>query len=68
MARMLVLLALLAAAAAQVPSGCSLTAPAQFKVHFGTQVGNFTVAVQRSNAPIGADRFYSLVKYVPALP
>lgn len=50
------------AQALDVPAGCSLTAPATFSVLFATEAGNFTVDVKRSNAPIGADRFYSLVK------
>ena len=39
-----------------------LTAPDSFEVLFHTTEGDFTVAVTRKLAPIGADRFYSLVK------
>lgn len=39
-----------------------LKAPDQFEVLFHTTQGDFTVAVTRKWAPIGADRFYSLVK------
>ena len=38
------------------------TAPATFSVLFATPVGNFSVDVNRSAAPLGVDRFYSLVK------
>jgi peptidyl-prolyl cis-trans isomerase A (cyclophilin A) len=38
-------------------------APAQYKVKFVTTRGDFTIAVTRSWAPIGADRFYNLVKH-----
>jgi len=38
------------------------TAPDQFSVKFFTTKGDFTVAVVRSWAPRGADRFYSLVQ------
>ena len=37
------------------------TAPDTFEVLFHTTAGNFTVAVTRDWAPIGADRFYNLV-------
>jgi peptidyl-prolyl cis-trans isomerase A (cyclophilin A) len=37
-------------------------APATFKANFQTTVGSFVVEVQREWAPIGADRFYNLVK------
>eukprot|EP00762_Andalucia_godoyi_P000481 ANDGO_03059.mRNA.1 Peptidyl-prolyl cis-trans isomerase A len=36
--------------------------PAQYSVNFSTSAGAFTVDVLRSWAPIGADRFYALVK------
>jgi peptidyl-prolyl cis-trans isomerase A (cyclophilin A) len=36
-------------------------APDRFKVRFITSQGNFTIAVERSWAPLGADRFYHLV-------
>ncbi|MFN3167893.1 MAG: peptidylprolyl isomerase [Phycisphaeraceae bacterium] len=37
-------------------------APAEYEVLFRTTEGDFTVKVTRKWAPIGADRFYSLVK------
>jgi peptidyl-prolyl cis-trans isomerase A (cyclophilin A) len=37
-------------------------APDQFKVRFETTKGNILIQVQREWAPIGADRFYTLVK------
>ena len=50
---------------AQVKLDASLlkvNAPETFKAEFVTSVGNFTVEVYRSWAPIAADRFYQLVK------
>src|SRR5207253_9133528 len=38
------------------------TAPEKFHVKFTTTRGDFTVTVNRAWAPIGADRFYNLVK------
>jgi peptidyl-prolyl cis-trans isomerase A (cyclophilin A) len=38
-------------------------APETFKVKFATTRGDFVVTVDRSWAPIGADRFYNLVKH-----
>jgi len=50
-------------------SGCSKPtaagderAPGSYKVQFDTSKGQFIVAVTRSWAPLGADRFYTLVK------
>jgi peptidyl-prolyl cis-trans isomerase A (cyclophilin A) len=40
----------------------SLTAPAVFKARFETSKGNFVMEVHRDWAPVGADRFYYLVK------
>lgn len=40
----------------------NLTAPAKYEVLFKTTAGDFTLEVTRDWAPIGADRFYSLVK------
>jgi len=40
----------------------SLTAPAVFKARFETTKGPFVMEVHRDWAPIGADRFYYLVK------
>lgn len=37
-------------------------APESYKVQFETSAGNFTVEVTRKWAPVGADRFYELVK------
>jgi peptidyl-prolyl cis-trans isomerase A (cyclophilin A) len=38
-------------------------APDEYKVKFTTTKGDFVVAVNRAWAPIGADRFYNLVKH-----
>jgi peptidyl-prolyl cis-trans isomerase A (cyclophilin A) len=38
-------------------------APAQYKVKFVTTRGDFTIDVTRAWAPLGADRFYNLVKH-----
>lgn len=40
----------------------NLTAPDAYEVLFKTTAGEFTIEVTRDWAPIGADRFYSLVK------
>jgi peptidyl-prolyl cis-trans isomerase A (cyclophilin A) len=40
----------------------SETAPDSFKVKFHTSKGDFVVQVDRAWAPVGADRFYTLVK------
>ena len=37
-------------------------APERFKVRFITSQGNFTITVERAWAPLGADRFYNLVR------
>lgn len=37
-------------------------APAEFKVRFTTSRGDFVVLVKREWAPLGADRFYNLVR------
>jgi len=56
----LALTALVAAPAfAQAPAE---QAPASYKVKFDTSKGPFVVQVTRAWAPIGADRFYTLVK------
>src|SRR5713226_808330 len=39
------------------------TAPETFQVKFATTRGDFVVTVNRAWAPIGADRFYNLVKH-----
>jgi peptidyl-prolyl cis-trans isomerase A (cyclophilin A) len=38
-------------------------APAEYKVKFTTTRGDFVITVTRAWAPLGADRFYSLVKH-----
>jgi peptidyl-prolyl cis-trans isomerase A (cyclophilin A) len=38
------------------------TAPATYKARFETSKGNFVIEVHRDWAPLGADRFYNLVK------
>jgi peptidyl-prolyl cis-trans isomerase A (cyclophilin A) len=38
-------------------------APASFKVKFTTTAGDFLVEVHRDWAPLGADRFYNLVRH-----
>ena len=44
------------------PAAARLTAPELFRVKFVTTKGDFVVEVNRSWAPIGADRFYNLVR------
>jgi peptidyl-prolyl cis-trans isomerase A (cyclophilin A) len=44
------------------PSSLSEQAPATFKAKFTTTKGDFVVEVTRAWAPLGADRFYNLVK------
>ena len=44
------------------PSLAKDKAPAQFRVKFETTKGDFIVQVTRASAPLGADRFYNLVK------
>ena len=43
-------------------SGRTAAAPSEFKVKFDTSKGVFVVQVHRDWAPLGADRFYELVK------
>ena len=38
-------------------------APERYQVAFATSAGRFTVVVRRALAPLGADRFYHLVKH-----
>ena len=45
------------------PATLKATAPAVYKAKFSTTTGDFVVEVHRDWAPIGADRFYNLVKY-----
>lgn len=51
-----------AGAALLDPSHATTTAPDVFRVRFETTRGAFVVAVTRSWAPLGADRFYNLVR------
>lgn len=44
------------------PSSANLKAPATYKVKFKTTKGDFTIEASRDWAPLGADRFYNLVK------
>jgi cyclophilin family peptidyl-prolyl cis-trans isomerase len=44
------------------PAGLTEMSPDVFDVEFSTTKGNFTVRVTRSWSPLGADRFYNLVK------
>jgi len=44
------------------PGKATLTAPATYKAKFTTTKGEFVVQVTREWAPLGADRFYNLVK------
>jgi cyclophilin family peptidyl-prolyl cis-trans isomerase len=44
------------------PSLAKDKAPAQFRVKFETTKGPFVAQVMRASAPLGADRFYNLVK------
>jgi len=62
--RLILTLALsLFAGALTLPAGAQeAAAPATYKVKFDTTKGSFVVQVNRDWAPLGADRFYSLVK------
>ena len=44
------------------PETATAQAPAEYKVRFTTTKGDFVLAVHREWAPVGADRFYNLVK------
>lgn len=44
------------------PSKLTEKAPETFKAQFETTKGKFTIEVTRANAPLGADRFYNLVR------
>lgn len=45
------------------PALLTRTAPATYKVKFTTTKGDFVITVTRSWAPLGADRFYNLVRH-----
>ena len=45
------------------PASLKSKAPAVFKAKFSTTAGDFIVEVHRDWAPLGADRFYNLVRY-----
>jgi peptidyl-prolyl cis-trans isomerase A (cyclophilin A) len=45
------------------PSTLKATAPDQYEVTFKTTTGDFVVSVTRAWAPLGADRFYNLVRH-----
>jgi len=45
------------------PAKLKEKAPETYKVKFDTTRGEFTVTVTRAGAPLGADRFYNLVKH-----
>ena len=51
-----------AQASLKSPSTLKEQAPATYKVNFDTSAGPFVVEVTRAWAPLGADRFYNLVK------
>ncbi len=44
------------------PTLATARAPEQYRVRFETSKGNVVLQVNRSSAPLGADRFYNLVK------
>ena len=45
-----------------VDPGFAQQAPDSFRARFATTKGDFVIAVQRAWAPLGADRFYNLVR------
>jgi peptidyl-prolyl cis-trans isomerase A (cyclophilin A) len=45
------------------PATLTAKAPEQYEVTFKTTAGDFVVTVTRAWAPLGADRFYNLVKH-----
>src|ERR1700685_4157989 len=45
------------------PSSLTAKAPESYEVKFTTTKGDFVVQVTRAWAPLGADRFYNLVKH-----
>src|SRR5689334_18551863 len=50
------------AAALKDPSKATEQAPAVYKAKFTTTKGDFVIEVHRDWAPLGADRFYNLVR------
>src|SRR5437763_6169447 len=44
------------------PAALKAVAPALYKVQFTTTKGDFVVEIHRDWAPLGADRFYNLVR------
>ena len=44
------------------PAVLNEKAPDTYKANFDTSKGTFTITVTRASAPLGADRFYNLVK------
>lgn len=44
------------------PGSFTATAPASYAAVFRTTKGSFTITVTRADAPVGADRFYNLVR------
>ena len=44
------------------PAALTEKAPATYKANFDTSKGTFVIEVHRDWAPLGADRFYNLVK------
>lgn len=44
------------------PAAANEKAPDSYKVKFETTAGDFVIEVKREQAPLGADRFYNLVK------
>jgi peptidyl-prolyl cis-trans isomerase A (cyclophilin A) len=50
------------AAALKDPAKLKEQAPAKYNARFDTSAGSFVVTVTREWAPLGADRFYNLVK------
>jgi peptidyl-prolyl cis-trans isomerase A (cyclophilin A) len=44
------------------PAALTEQAPPTFRANFSTTKGNFVIEVHRDWAPVGADRFYNLVK------
>lgn len=45
------------------PESLDLRAPAVYRAKFVTTKGNFVIEVHRAWAPLGADRFYNLVRF-----